>query len=254
MTSLLQTPGLLRVSHVRHGFTTRSGGVSEGPWGALTLAARPEVGPEELVRNWEIALDALGGPGPERVASMSQVHGAHVVRVAEPTGPHATIGEADGAWTTEPDLVLAVRTADCVPVLLAAPGAIGVAHSGWRGTVAGVVPATVRAMCEGGGFAPDRIVAAIGPCISGEAYEVGPEVVEALRSAGLDDADFLCATDGPRPHVDVGRAVEAQLRAAGVVQIERIERCTLRDRELHSYRRDGTSSGRLAGLIVREAL
>ena len=146
-----------------------------------------------------------------------------------------------------------MRVADCVPVLLAAPGGVAVAHAGWRGTVAGVVPQTVQALCEGTGCSPDQIVAAIGPCISGEAYEVGDEVVAGLRSAGLQDADFMAPTNRARAHVDLGRAVAAQLEAAGVPQIDRIERCTQTDPELHSYRRDGPRAGRLAGLIVREA-
>lgn len=218
----------------------------------MTLAPRPELAHGELERNWQLAIaDLEAGLGPDDVALMSQVHGATVIEVTAPTGPGATIGEADGAWTAQTGVVLAVRTADCVPVLLAAPGGVAVAHAGWRGTVAGVVRATVEALCAGTGCVPSTVVAAIGPCISGAAYEVGDEVVEGLRSAGLPDAAFLHPHTGPRPHVDLGRAVEAQLRALGVHAVERIARCTQLDPELHSHRRSGVRSGRQAGLIAR---
>lgn len=127
MIELSRSPGLARRPGLVHGFTTRRGGVSAEPWGPLTLARRDEVGPDELIENWRRATAALGGPGPERVAVLSQVHGARVVEVTEPGGPLEPVAEADGAWTAATDLVLAVRVADCVPVLLAAPE-IGRAH------------------------------------------------------------------------------------------------------------------------------
>ena len=161
------------------------------------------------------------------------------------------VAEADGAWTAAPGVVLAVRVADCVPVLLAAPGGVAVAHAGWRGTAGGVVAATVDALCSGLGCDPGAIVAAVGPCISGRAYEVGGEVVAALRASGLAKEDFLALGHGSRPHVDLGRAVLRQLASAGVTRADRLDRCTFADPKLHSYRRDGAASGRQAGLIVR---
>ena len=227
------------------------GGVSGGGWGSLNLAVHRDQPASDLVENWRRTLKTLGGPGVERLAILSQVHGAHVVEVRTPGGPVDPVAEADGAWTMQVGLLLAVRTADCVPVLFAAPGAIGVAHAGWRGTAAGVVPKTVAAICAGVGCAPEELTAVVGPCISGKAYEVGNEVVAALLTSGLSAPDVLVDADGPRPHVDLGRAVLAQLRDCGVRQRDRIEACTWSDQRLHSHRRDGIASGRQAGLIVR---
>ena len=126
---------------------------------------------------------------------------------------------------------------------------MAVAHAGWRGTAAGVVAATLAALTAASGCAASDVTAAIGPCISGAAYEVGPEVVAGLRDAGLPDEAFLHTSPGPRAHVDLGRAVAAQLAALGVAQVDRLARCTLRDDAFHSHRRDGAASGRLAGLI-----
>ena len=245
--TLLRAAALADLPGCRHGFAVGrdSAGVER------TFAPRTGLEPAVLEASWRGLGEALAIP-PDQLVLMSQVHGATVLEAASPTGPRGTLGEADGMWTDRPGLCLAVRTADCVPVLLAAPGGVAVAHAGWRGTAAGVVPATVRALCEGVGVQPGQVVAAIGPCISGAAYEVGEEVVQGLRQAGLREEDFLHPSSGPRPHVDLGRAVQAQLLQAGVSRIERLDLCTRDTPWLHSHRRDASESGRLVGVIALE--
>ena len=138
--------------------------------------------------------------------------------------------------------------ADCVPVLLAAPGAVGVAHAGWRGIAAGVVPATVHALVALAGCDPAAVTACIGPHIGVRAYETGDVVVDALVAAGLPRAEV--AWEGPdRLHADLGRAVEFQLQGAGVGTVERLHRCTATEPAFYSHRRDGPATGRLAGLV-----
>lgn len=233
-----------------HGFTTREGGVSEG--GTLNLARRPWERDEALAENWRRAVRALHPDlAPGAVAVMHQVHGARVLRVDAGLGPLRPVGEADALVTTVRGLVLAVRTADCVPVLLAAPGGVAAAHAGWRGTVAGVVPAAVAALCEATGADPASLVAAVGPHVGGDAYEVGPEVVQGLRGTGLSDEVFLRPRPGARDHVDLGAAVEAQLRRAGVPRVDRVAGCTFTDPRFFSHRRDGAAAGRQAGLVAR---
>jgi YfiH family protein len=232
---------------VAHGFTTRAGGVSEGPLSTLNLGGRPTEERERLLENWRRVADRLvPGAGADRVAVVDQVHGAEVVRVEEPWGPLRAVGTADAAFTTVPGVVLAVRAADCVPVVVGGAGVVGVAHAGWRGTAAGAAVALVRAIRAAVGDVP--LAAAVGPCISGPSYEVGPEVVAALRAAGLSDDDFLLDGLG-RPHVDLGRAVFAQLVASGV-EADRIDRDTATDPELYSHRRDGPGTGRSAGVVA----
>lgn len=251
---LLRSERIGALEGVAHGFTTRQGGVTPGPTGPLDLARREDVPDTALVENWRRVIEALAGPAlqADDVALLHQVHGARVLEVSAPSGPLSVVGEADAAFTRRAGVVLAVRTADCVPVLLVGREAVAVAHAGWRGTAAGVVAATVDALVAAGEDPADLVVA-IGPSISGASYEVGEEVVDGLRASGLADADFLVAprSAGGRPHVDLRRAVAAQLRDCGVHHIDRVGGCTLADPTLHSHRRDGPRSGRMAGLIAR---
>ena len=175
---------------VVHGFTTRAGGVSTGPWGPLNLARRAGEPDQILFENWDRVAGVLGLSARD-VAIVSQVHGATVVKVTEPSGPLTTQGEADAMWTDRPGVLLGVRVADCVPVLLAGPGGVAVAHAGWRGVASGVVQAAIDALCDGVDCSPGEVCAAVGPHISGAVYEVGDEVVDGLASSGLDPEIFV---------------------------------------------------------------
>lgn len=248
--TMWRAPGLSDVPGVVHGFTGRTTHPDDPRAPALDLARRGGVPDDELASRWQAVARGLHpGLSASDVVLLHQVHGARVLRATGPTGPLAVLGEADAVFTDVPGLVLAIRTADCVPVLLAGRRHVGAAHSGWRGTVAGVVPALVDAL-RAAGEAPSRLVAAVGPAISGEAYEVGDEVVQGLRAAGLDDRDFL-HPGGDRPHVDLRAAVRAQLLRAGVGRVDVLPHCTVHDPRLHSHRRDGAASGRQAAVIAR---
>jgi YfiH family protein len=181
------------------------------------------------------------------VALMTQVHGATVLRVDAPTGPLDTVGSCDGCITAQPGLVLAVRTADCVPVLFAGRGGVGVAHAGWRGVALGVVPATALALAELLGCSPADLVATIGPHIQAPAYETGPGVVEALVGAGIP-REVVAVEGAHRLHADLGGAVRWQLERLGV-EHDSLGLCTATDPRFFSHRRDGADTGRLAGLV-----
>lgn len=228
-----------------HGFTTRHGGVSTGARASLDLALRPGA-ESEAIQNWARVADAVGFD-PAHVVLLHQIHGADVLEAHVPTGPTAVLGLADAVITDVPGLLLAIRTADCVPVLLAAPGAVGAAHAGWRGVAAGVVPNAVHALCRLAGCAPDAVIAAIGPHIGPDAYEVGPEVVAGIARS-VPEAVFV-RTGRSRPHVDLRAAVVHQLAEAGVRTIDHVDRCTSRDPAFFSHRRDGEGTGRLASVI-----
>jgi YfiH family protein len=148
------------------------------------------------------------------------VHGADVVVVSHP-GEHAG-ASADAAVTAVAGCRLAVRTADCVPVVLVADGAVGVVHAGWRGALAGVVQASVAALRDIGGTGPVR--AAIGPCIHTECYEFGAdelETVVARYGSGVSGV-----TAGGDPALDMRAVVRAALREAGVDAIDDDGACT----------------------------
>ena len=187
--------------------------------------------------------------GPEAVSNVVQEHGTEVHLVATAAPPQA----GDGLWTTTPELPIAIRVADCVPILLWDPvaGAVAAVHAGWRGTAANIVAAAFAAATAS--VVPSRVFAAIGPCISVERFEVGPEVVEGLRGAGLSDEQLRLRT-GPsgKPHVDLRSANRALLRRAGVPddRIEDVGGCTMSDERYESYRRDGPRSRRQRGIIA----
>lgn len=259
---LLRAPNLARMEGVVHGFTTRHGGVSDGPRTSLNLSLRGAETPEAVVENWRRALSGLAEIGGDQVgergfhledlALLDQVHGSEVVRVEAGRGPLSVVASADAAFTTELSVVLTVRVADCVPVLLAGPGFVAVAHAGWRGTAGRVVTHLIRSVVHAVGTPPRIMRAALGPCISGPVYEVGDEVVDALRAAGLPRETFLAHREASgRPHVDLARALVAELREAGVHDIHVIERCTASESDFFSHRRDGPHCGRCAGLIAR---
>jgi len=188
------------------------------------------------------------GFSPGAVAVLSQVHGDRVLPVNAGKGGLSSVGEADAAVCTTPDVLLVVRVADCVPVLLAVPGGVAVAHAGWRGTAAGVVANAVQALCAATGMPTESVVAAIGPHISQAHFQVGEEVVEALRGTGVDLEGLIDRTRA-KPHVDLGGVVERQLRAAGVECVDRVGGCSYADLQYFSHRRDGERAGRMAGVI-----
>ncbi|RMG06480.1 MAG: peptidoglycan editing factor PgeF [Planctomycetota bacterium] len=255
MTVLCPAPLLssrLLDAHPRvvHGFTTRKGGIARDLPEGLDLARRPDRPAGTLRANWERAARAVAlDLGSDDLALIDQVHGSDVLEVEAPTGPFATAGKADAVFTTRAGILLAVRTADCVPVLLAAPCGVAAVHSGWRGTAQDVVGAAVAALAAATGDAPEDFSAAIGPCISAEAYEVGEEVVEGIRASGLPEKVFL-SRRGSRWHVDLSAAVSAQLRRAGVRSVDRLGVCTHGDARCFSHRRDGPQTGRQAALIA----
>ena len=150
-------------------------------------------------RGAELATLAPDGVG---CAWAKQVHSATVLTATAP-GP---AGEGDALITREAGLALAVVTADCVPVMLVAGEWVAAVHAGWRGIVAGVVPATVERLRAGGAGDPAAWTAWIGPAIGGCCYEVGPEVAERVAAAGAADA-VLAWPGKAKPHLDLVRAV-----------------------------------------------
>lgn len=187
-------------------------------------------------------VEATGVP----FARLNQVHGADVVTVvdAPPVGPSDDVPAADALVTARPRTGLMVRVADCVPVVLADPGAgvIGAAHAGRLGMALDVVTRTVERMRELGA---NDLRAWIGPHVCGRCYEV-PESMRREVAAVVPAA--RSQTSWGTPALDLGAGVASQLEAAGVAVVH-VERCTLEDEQLHSFRRDGVLAGRLAGLV-----
>ncbi len=176
--------------------------------------------------------------GPSRVAWLEQVHSATVLEAVPGVN-----GPADALTTDRRGLALCVVTADCVPVLLAAPGRVAAVHAGWRGLAAGVVPTALAR------FGTGPVSAWIGPAIGVCCYEVGEEVAAEVARA----SSAAVVRPGPRgrPHIDLAAAAALQLRRHGVREIHRLGLCTRCDDRLRSYRREGAGAGRNLAVIRR---
>jgi YfiH family protein len=261
------------LARVPHAFTTRVGGHSPGIFASLNFGNPSElVGAdrdprERIEQNWGLVLRALGVAGRE-IVQTHQVHGDGVLVVRAGRPAHATpeTTKADALVTDDPARVLAVRVADCCPVLMASADGrvVGAAHAGWRGVLAGVALRTIdamRALLAERGEADVSIIGAIGPCISAAHFEVGPEVAERFALAFADARDVVVtaperegadAREGvaARPRVDLQRALMHQLRGAGVDRVDTLALCTLARPDLFfSHRRDHGRTGRMAAII-----
>ena len=220
-------------------FTDRAGGVSEGPYASLNLGGH--VGDEAgVVRTNRDRLVAAIGVAPDHLLFAEQVHGTSVV-VADGPWPGAA-PVADALVTRTPGVAVGVLVADCVPVVLRAPGedVVAVAHAGRRGMAAGVVPAVLAAMRELGA---DGIRAVVGPSVCARCYEVPV----ALRAEVAVTAPLSASvTRTGTPSVDLTAGVVAQL-ADGGARVDVLPGCTAEAESLYSYRRDGPT-GRFAGV------
>lgn len=235
-----------------HAFFTRHHGWSTGPYASLNLS--PLVGDDEarVHENLKLVAESLGVP-LARLLYAAQVHGNDVAVVGNETDAAALRRHpADAVVSVAAGVACAVRTADCVPLLVAdrASGAVAAIHAGWRGVAAGVVAAAISRMRREIGATGDLIVA-IGPHISVAAFEVSEEVAEQLcRASPVPD---VVQRGAGRPHVDLERILRGQLDQLGVVPaaVERVGGCTVADPDRwFSYRRDGKGSGRHLHAIV----
>jgi polyphenol oxidase len=225
----------LSLPGVAHGFFTRRGGVSEGVHASLNCGLGSKDAPEAVRENRARVMRHLGAG---ELVTAYQVHGTTAVIVDRlPVGERP---RADALVTATRGIAIGVLTADCAPLLLADPaaGVVGAAHAGWRGALAGIAEATLGAM-ESLGAARARIHAAVGPCIGGSAYEVGPEFeAEFLRHDAGNARFFARAGAGRRPTFDLTGYLVRRLQKAGVAAVRTAGICSLSVQDkFFSYRR-----------------
>lgn len=230
--------------------TTRNGGVSVGS------AATLDHGPADLA-NIEPAVRAAIVENRHRVEKfvpaapryLHQVHGVRVVEFHSSRPASGMLPVADAAVTRAANVVLAIRVADCLPVLFADDrgGVIGAAHAGWRGLAAGVLEATIDAL----GSAPESLLAWIGPGIGPRAFEVGRDVLDAfVRGDPGSEAHFAPLRED-KWLADLPSLACRRLKARGVARVSVHDGCTYSDAtRFHSYRRD-PAAGRMAALVWR---
>lgn len=227
-----------------HGFTTRAGGVSSGAFGSLNLGLSSGDEPDLVEANRDLLLSELGFTR-EQVCAFNQVHGERVLAGA----PTWFTEDADAATSGDPNLLLVVSGADCLPILFHDPdsGAVAAAHCGWRSTVKGLAGQVVAALVERHAAKPERLRVAIGPGVAGACYQVGDEVKGEFAAAGFPA--WLLAPDAlvGRHRLDLVAANRWVLENAGVEagHIEESGLCTHCENDLFfSYRRDRGRTGR----------
>ncbi len=232
---------------VSHGFTTRQGGVSEGCYSSLNVGLSTGDDPEIVEKNRTLVLEHFK-VNKHQVSLLEQVHGNTVV-AAEPAWHKF---QADAHVTNNPELLLVIGMADCLPILFYDPvqKAVGAAHAGWRGTSLRIAENVVTTMQRDYSSKPADIRVAMGPAICQSNYQVGAEVFEAFKNAGIPETVF--DEDGKRYRVDIAEANKSVLEHSGVLpeHIENLNLCTFADSELfYSHRRDGRRRGSHWALI-----
>ncbi|MFN9993243.1 MAG: peptidoglycan editing factor PgeF [Phycisphaerales bacterium] len=242
---------------VPHAFTTRRGGFSVGVFDSLNFGNPGELPPEVLrdsketiAKNFELLARTIDA-SDRRIVQVHQVHGdhVHVERDGADCGERIIWGDvkADAIVTDSADCLIAIRTADCTPILLSSTDGRVVAsvHAGWRGVISGV---TLRAIDRMRELGATRIIGAIGPCIGRDSFEVGSEVVEIFRSRFGDKAPVRTKADG-KGFVDLKECLRLQIESE-LEQLEILPHCTVKERDLFfSHRRDGGVTGRMVGVI-----
>lgn len=237
---------------VRHGFFTRRGGASSGIFKGLNCGFGSSDQREAVTLNRSRVADAMESDATDLI-TVHQVHSADVAVVA--TAQDVADIKADAMVTATPGIALGILTADCQPVLFADAegGVVGVAHAGWKGARDGVLENTVQAM-EGLGAVRSRIAAVIGPSISQQAYEVGPEFLDTFLKHDTDNARYFKPGKGDRYHFDLPAYGVMRLQQAGIAQATWTGHCTYADpSRFFSYRRsvhqDEADYGRLISVI-----
>lgn len=239
---------------VPFGFTERTGGVSSAPYASLNLGTHVEDDPAAVAENRRRVLAALDAePFADRLIVPNQVHGSHIVTIADnaPAAVEAARAEAtagaDAVVCTASDVPVLLCFADCVPVVLVAPCAFAVVHSGWKGTVAGIAGLAARELVRASGCRSEDVRAYIGPHILGDEYEVSEELMERFRSS------FPNTRVGEGRLLDLSACIRASLRDAGVADEDIWDTglSTMKDNDrFFSYRAENGRCGRHGAIAM----
>lgn len=237
-----------------HAVFARHGGVSPAPWHSLNLSTSTGDSLDNINENYRRVCAAIGFTRDEAITSR-QVHG-NTIAVVGRAQRGQRIADCDGLVTDVPDLLLLQRHADCPPILLYDPRrrAIGIAHAGWRGTLANIAGELVRALSEAYGSRPADMLAAIGPAIGACCYHVGEEVQRAFVERCAQGREWLHRNGDHQVHLDLWAANRAQLLAASVREIEVAGICTAcHVDEFYSARAENRLNGCFGAVIALRA-
>lgn len=260
-TPFLEYPMLRNTGIVRHGFSTRLGGVSKGCWSSLNLSFDRGDSPENVMENFR----RIGAELGVRCEDMVLARQTHTTNVRVVTGADRGKGitreqdytDVDGLITNEPGICLVTSFADCVPLYFVDPvrKAVGLSHSGWRGTVGKIGRKTIRMMREHFGSDPADILAAVGPSVCRECYEVSEDVIEKFREA-FDRSrwpELFYRKENGKYQLDLWRANEIIFLESGILPEHCIvtNLCTrCNSRILYSHRASGSRRGNLCAFLA----
>ncbi|CRZ34343.1 hypothetical protein DFR55_101115 [Herbinix hemicellulosilytica] len=261
----IEFPVFSEIPFITHGFSTRLGGVSTGMFSSMNLGSGPlpyQDDPENIRQNFLIITESIGVK-PESLVLSDQVHKTNIRIVDENDRGKGFIRprdyeEIDGLITNKPNITLVTKYADCVPLFFVDPikKAIGLSHSGWKGTIGRIGYKTVEKMKDAFGSNPEDIIAVIGPSICADCYEVGEEVAEEFRkvfSLKNENTEILCKNKNNRYQLNLWEANRRVLLDAGLQQknIHVSEVCTACNSDLFfSHRKTGGKRGSLAAFLA----
>jgi YfiH family protein len=239
---------------IKHAIFTRRGGLSPEPWASLNVGGLRGDDPKRVYQNRVRSFQVMNRK-PESVYDVWQVHSKDVIWTTGSRPASIRHRKADAILTDRPEVTLFMRFGDCVPILLYDPKEriVGIVHAGWMGTVNGIVIETIAAMKSVYRCDPHNIMAAIGPSIAVDHYEIGPEVVEAVESAFGQDAQDMLVRNAGKTHFNLGRANELQMIKMGIRNIESTGICTACNmQDWYSHRGELGQTGRFGALIALE--
>ena len=257
---MLTFPLLSQCACVKHGFTTRAGGVSDGEWGSLNLSFTRGDDATAVKENFRRVAEAFGVT-PEKLVCSMQTHTTNVRRVYKSDGGAGVTrplpwADVDGLITDEPGILLGTFYADCVPLYFVDPvhHAIGLSHSGWRGTVGRMGEVTLRAMTAAFGSLPREVLCAVGPSICQDCYEVSADVAEQFASAFPGSGvELLYTATGDKYQLNLWEANRRILLDAGVLpeHLQITDLCTCcNPHNLFSHRYTGGRRGNLGAFLM----
>jgi YfiH family protein len=236
-------PALEKIGLIRHAFTTRQGGL-----GARSSGIR-------LTDDWKALAEAFG-VNPKRLVTANQVHGDNIVKVDDQNFKRTKTIQADAMITNALEMAIGVETADCVPVLLVDPltAAIGAVHAGWRSTVKRIVQKAVQKMEDEFGSDPSRMIAAIGPTIGPECYEVDELVMGPVREAFPFWKEAASARGSDKWSLDLVKLNRLELAQIGLSEknVHSLGLCTSCRRDLfYSFRAEGRTGRMLSVIMIK---
>jgi YfiH family protein len=239
-------------SNVVNAFFTRRGGFSHEPWKSLNMGSTVGDDIELVTQNKHLALLALG-IDPLSVFDVWQSHGKEVAIAESPRSPGSPHMHADIIITNKPGVTLMMRFADCVPIMLYDPirKVVGIAHAGWMGTILKVVMVAVRSMEQVYSSKPTDILAAIGPSIGPDHYEIGPDVSKRVKEAFGTESEGLIILKGGVERLNLWQANRKVLNSAGVSNIAESGICTACNLvDWFSHRAEKGKTGRFGAVIT----